>query len=546
VREPARAAVVTGASSGIGEATARLLAARGWHCVLVARREERLRALQAEIGGEVEVCDVGDRAAVEAMAARVLARHPRVGLLVNNAGMPARETLIDADLDLIERVLEVNYLGGVWCTRALLPGLRAAARAGTDGETGAHVVNVVSVAGTVAFARSGPYVAAKHAQLGFSRTLRASLAGRGIAVHTVLPGFVETEGFPQAELRASRGSRWLVTSPGRVAGAIVDAVEKDRAEIVVPWFPYRLAGIVQGVAPGLLRRVARAGVSHDASVSEPASRRAGDAHRVAVVTGASTGIGEAAARALAARGWLCILVARRTALLERLAEEIGGEVETCDVLDREAVQALGRRVLGRHPRIGLLVSNAGALARGSFVDADLDVIEQVVRLNYLSGVWMLRSLLPGLLEAGRAGGAHVVLMASTAGVIAFEPASPYTASKHAQVASSRSLRATLAGTGVDVHALLPGFVRTEGFPQPKVFETLLGRRFVLEADDVARAVLRALDRGKAEQVLPWFPYAIGRSAQAIVPSLTARVMAALRYREDDSTDVRTHGTRRPS
>lgn len=259
-RDDRRLAVVTGASSGIGEATARLLARDGWHCVLVARREEKLRALAAEIDGEVEPCDVSDRAAVEAMGSRILARHRRVDLLVNNAGIPARPGILDADLDLVERVLEVNYLGSVWCFRALLPGLRAAARSSAGRGTGAHIVNVVSVAGTVAFARSGPYVASKHAQLAFSRTLRASLAGSGISVHTVLPGFVETEGFPQASLRARRITRWLVTSPERVAESIVDAIEKDRAEVVVPWFPYRLIGIAQGVAPGALRRVATAKV----------------------------------------------------------------------------------------------------------------------------------------------------------------------------------------------------------------------------------------------------------------------------------------------
>src|SRR5882672_121808 len=176
--EQRRIAVVTGASSGIGEATARALSKRGWHCVLVARREDRLRALAGEIGGDVETCDVGDRVAVEAMASRVLARYPAVRLLVNNAGMPARDTFVDADLDLVERVLAVNYLGGVWCTRALLPGLKAS--------SGAHVVNVVSIAGAIAFARSGPYVASKHAQLAFSRCLRPTLSRHRIAVHTIL------------------------------------------------------------------------------------------------------------------------------------------------------------------------------------------------------------------------------------------------------------------------------------------------------------------------------------------------------------------------
>ncbi|MDX6412527.1 MAG: hypothetical protein QOE91_2043, partial [Gaiellaceae bacterium] len=86
----ARVAVVTGASSGIGAAIARRLAADGWHCVLMARREEQLRQLAGEIGGDVEVCDVSDRAAVDAAAARVRERHPAIGLLVNNAGIGAR------------------------------------------------------------------------------------------------------------------------------------------------------------------------------------------------------------------------------------------------------------------------------------------------------------------------------------------------------------------------------------------------------------------------------------------------------------------------
>lgn len=249
--------MVTGASSGIGESVARALSARGWRCVLVARREERLRHLAEELGGELEVCDVGDRAAVEAMAARVLERHPRVELLVNNAGMAERDTFVDADLDLVERVLYVNYLGSVWCTRALLPGLRAAAPPRRRRAGRAHVVNVVSIAGAIAFARSGPYVASKHAQLAFSRCLRPTLGRSGIAVHTILPGFVETEGFPQRDLLARRRSRWLVVEPARVAAAVVRAVEDGRAEMTVPWFPYWIAIVAHGVAPGLVRKVER-------------------------------------------------------------------------------------------------------------------------------------------------------------------------------------------------------------------------------------------------------------------------------------------------
>jgi short-subunit dehydrogenase len=247
-----RIAVVTGASSGIGEATARELARRGWRCVLVARRRERLDALAAEIGGEVEVCDVTDRTQVDEVAARVLERHPRIALLVNNAGVPGRGTFVSTEPETVERVIRTNYLGGVWCARAFLPGLRAAASA--DGR--AHVVNVVSVAGTIAFAPAGPYAAAKHAQLAFSRSLAATLRPERISVHTILPGFVETEGFTPRRTLGSPLLRRFVIDADACARAIVRAVEKGKREVTVPWFPYRFGSITQALLPGLLARLA--------------------------------------------------------------------------------------------------------------------------------------------------------------------------------------------------------------------------------------------------------------------------------------------------
>jgi len=250
----ARVAVITGASSGIGEATARALAGRGWHCVLLARRADRLQALADELGGEWETCDVSDRAQVGEIARRVLERHPTIDLLVNNAGVPARGSFLDIEAEQIELVTSVNYLGGVWCLRAFAPGLRAAG--------GAHVVNVVSIAGTVAFAPAGAYAAAKHAQLAFSRSTAALLRDAGIRVHTILPGFVETEGFPQRTKLRSRLLLRFVIEADDVARAIVRAVEKDKGEVTVPWFPYRLITIAQALAPGLVARLAARSTAH--------------------------------------------------------------------------------------------------------------------------------------------------------------------------------------------------------------------------------------------------------------------------------------------
>jgi uncharacterized protein len=249
-----RVAVITGASSGIGEATARELAKHGWKCVLLARRAEHLERIAREIDGDWETCDVSDRAQVDEVAARILARRPTIDLLVNNAGIAARGNFLDVDPELVERVMAVNYLGSVWCLRAFAPGLRA---------TGdAHVVNLVSVAGTVAFAPAGAYAAAKHAQLAFSRSTSALLAGTGIRVHTVMPGFVETEGFPQRTKFRSRLLRRFVIEPEDVARAVVRAVEKDKRELTVPWFPYRFVSIAAALSPRLVTSVAARSTAH--------------------------------------------------------------------------------------------------------------------------------------------------------------------------------------------------------------------------------------------------------------------------------------------
>ena len=243
-------AVVTGGSSGIGAAVARALRGRGWDCVLLARGEERLRPLAEELGAEWELCDVGDREAVERVAGGVVARHERISLLVNNAGIPGRGTFLRATAEKIEQVTRTNYLGGVWCLRAFLPALEAAAPS--------DVVNVVSVAGTVATGSGGPYTSSKHAQLAFSRSVAAELRPRGVRVHTILPGFVETEGFPQRTRFGPRLST-LVVEPELVAERVLAALDRDRREVFVPRW-YRIAPLAQALAPGLVARVASRGI----------------------------------------------------------------------------------------------------------------------------------------------------------------------------------------------------------------------------------------------------------------------------------------------
>ena len=247
-----RVAVVTGASSGIGEALVRMLAQRGWRCVLLARRRERLEPLAAKVGGEAEVCDVSDREAVDRVAAAVAERHPAVSLLVNNAGIPGRSQALGLDPERMEQVLATNFLGTVWTTRAFLPLLEAGRPS--------RLVNVVSVSGVVSVPPMGPYAPSKHAQLAFSRAAAAQLAPRGIGVLTVNPGFVHTEGFPNRDRLQSPFLRRVTIEPEQVAAHILDALDRGAVETFVPGW-YRAAAVVQALAPGttarLLARAAR-------------------------------------------------------------------------------------------------------------------------------------------------------------------------------------------------------------------------------------------------------------------------------------------------
>ena len=175
-------AVITGASSGIGAATARALAGEGYRTILAARRLDRLEALAAEIGGEAIALDVTDPESVASLAAQV----ESCDVLVNNAGgAHGLESIAEADEAKWSRMYESNVMGTMRMTRALLPRLV---------ESGAgHVVGVTSIAAIETYRGGAGYNAAKHAQRAMLRVLRLELLGRPVRVTEVAPGMVETE-----------------------------------------------------------------------------------------------------------------------------------------------------------------------------------------------------------------------------------------------------------------------------------------------------------------------------------------------------------------
>lgn len=214
-------AVVTGASSGIGAATARALAAAGFEVVCVARRADRIEALADEIGGRAVTCDVTDPEHVASLARAV---GNRLDLLVNNAGGAlGAETVVDSDVEDWRRMYEINVLGTVAVTQALMAALRtAAAEAGV-----ATIINTGSIAGHVAYEGGSGYTAAKHALAVLTETLRLELNGEPIRISEVAPGMVRTDEFALTRYRgdADRANAvYAGVDDPLVAGDIADTI----------------------------------------------------------------------------------------------------------------------------------------------------------------------------------------------------------------------------------------------------------------------------------------------------------------------------------
>jgi short-subunit dehydrogenase len=231
-----RVAVVTGATSGIGLATARALARAGARLVLVSRSEARLGAAVVAITGDAAggllpltfPCDVSDPAAVRVMAAGVLRDAGPPDIVVNNAGIGHWGPVAELPLERLHAVLDVNFFGAVHCTQAFLPAMLERRR-GT-------LVFVSSGFGELSFPNTAAYCASKHALNGFAGSLRAEVEPRGVRVLVVLPGSTRTAFFESNAYPAGVLSRYLLqraVPPERVARHLVRALIRGRRRVVV-------------------------------------------------------------------------------------------------------------------------------------------------------------------------------------------------------------------------------------------------------------------------------------------------------------------------
>ncbi|MCZ8517140.1 SDR family oxidoreductase [Paenibacillus filicis] len=225
--------------------------------------------------------------------------------------------------------------------------------------------------------------------------------------------------------------------------------------------------------------------------------------KIAVITGASSGIGALMARELSKRGAVPILMARREDKLKEAAGAVRGEhgVYLLDVTSTEQVERTMREVIGRYGRIDLLINNAGYGVFDRFVDAPVTEFESMMDVNYMGTVRCTKSVLPHML---RQGSGHIVNIASMAGKIGSPKSSGYSASKHAVLGLTNCLRQELRGTGVYVTAVNPGPIDTPFFDKADPGGNYVKnvKWFMLKPERVAGQVLAAVERRKPEIDLP--------------------------------------------
>jgi len=223
--------VITGASSGIGEACAIEFAKKGANLVLVARRKEKLLEVEKKLSQynvkiAVIACDISDKSQVKQMCKQVLDEFNQIDILVNNAGFAIYGTISESSIEEIESQMNTNYFGMIYCTKNFLPKMQE--------QNSGHIVNVASVAASFGLPGIASYCASKFAMLGFSEGLQHELKGTNVKVTVVSPIMVKTNFFDHPSFSSMPKYSPTALNSKTVAKAVLKAANSSRLEIIVP------------------------------------------------------------------------------------------------------------------------------------------------------------------------------------------------------------------------------------------------------------------------------------------------------------------------
>lgn len=243
--------VITGAGSGVGEATAKRLQLAGYRVILLGRTAQKLLTVTSGLAQPAPyyVVDVRDAAAVEQVVERIIEDHGPIDVWINNAGIGLFETVLNTPLDQFARIMDTNYYGVLHGVKAVLPHMLRRDQG--------HIINIGSMAGKLATAKSAAYAASKHAVLGFTNALRAELVDTGVIITAINPGPIDTVFMHQADRTGTYTQRVknVLLTATEVAETIAKVIIKQPAEVDLP-FVLKFGFKLYSLAPRLLDRLA--------------------------------------------------------------------------------------------------------------------------------------------------------------------------------------------------------------------------------------------------------------------------------------------------
>lgn len=227
--------VITGASGGIGQATARMCVKKGWTVVLLGRAQHTLNIIHSELIKENPACkyyllDVSSHNSIKTTITEILSQYGKIDAWINNAGYGLFSSLEEANLNDYHGMIDVNYFGTVYCTKEILPVMIK--------QGYGAIINIASVGGLIPTAKSGGYSASKAAIIQFTRCIRHEVRDKGIRVFSINPGPVDTTFFDHnlASRQYRDKVKTFMISPEKVARAIVKGIEKGNHDIILPWY----------------------------------------------------------------------------------------------------------------------------------------------------------------------------------------------------------------------------------------------------------------------------------------------------------------------
>jgi len=223
--------VITGASSGLGAEVALLSAELGAIPILLARSLDKLKEISAKINGKHDLfqLDVTSVEEVNQVMNKIIEKYQKIDILINNAGFGSFDYFLNASIDTYERMMDVNYMGMVRCTKAVIPHMLQ--------RKSGHIINVASVAGKLATPKSAGYSATKFAVIGFSNSIRQELREKGIVVSTFNPGPIDTPFFDIADPSGhyKKNIKGLMLTPQKAASKMIQLMKQQRTEMVLPF-----------------------------------------------------------------------------------------------------------------------------------------------------------------------------------------------------------------------------------------------------------------------------------------------------------------------